>query len=630
MKKLYEIFSRLYTKEVHASGLAIVRIFYSLVLLCEVGQLYYFRHLVFDYIPYLQPYEIDFGPALIAWIIVISFLIFGAYTRQAAIINYLFSLVFIATISTFEYHMFYVYMGVNFLLIFTNISQVYSIDRLREKLLYSGVESEYKPSEKVSVLNYYILLLVGVGFVYFDSVLFKFGSDLWLNGLGLWLPASIPPITHFNTSFLLNIKWLVLGLGYLTLAFETVFIFVFFRKKWRPWLFLVGVGLHIGIIIEFPIPWFGLGVIALYCLLVPVSWWGKIGDKLSFRKPSLTIFYDRECPLCIRTKLVLKHFDWFDALEFNSIQEYGDQTEELKEIEEAKLLSDIYAITSDGKLIKGVKTYAYAFRRMPLFFPVGLLLAIPGISNFASLIYHKVAVSRSSGRCTEDSCSLSTKSTSDIKVQKKLFNNLSTKELKVGLVFAGVVILTLLQLNVSYNSLLVNRFKRSININHTYPGQVIQRVSSDLKDVSKIFFGITNHPVFMDNHFDGYNHVIAIVHEQENGSTNWLPIIDRNGNPSWYAYSFNWVNWTFRVNSPNINQKNLRSGIKRYTAFWATKNGHAFDDLTFRIMVKKIDTPDGWQKNFLKKQMNKPWVKAGYVYWKDEKFTADIVNIEAI
>ena len=52
------------SKPVDSTGLALFRIAYGLTLLGEFGHLYYFRHFVFDHIPYSVPYELNFGPAL--------------------------------------------------------------------------------------------------------------------------------------------------------------------------------------------------------------------------------------------------------------------------------------------------------------------------------------------------------------------------------------------------------------------------------------------------------------------------------------------------------------------------------------------------------------------------------------
>src|SRR6478736_7745025 len=103
-----------------------------------------------------------------------------------------------------------------------------------------------------------------------------------MTGIGMWLPASMAFMTYSSWPVLLNAKWLMLSLGYLTFAFEAFFAFLFFRKSWRIPLVLIGIGLHLGIAIIFPIPWFGLGVVAIYLLLVPLFLWRTIHNVLSF------------------------------------------------------------------------------------------------------------------------------------------------------------------------------------------------------------------------------------------------------------------------------------------------------------------------------------------------------------
>ncbi|MDM1521666.1 hypothetical protein, partial [Myroides odoratimimus] len=169
------------------------------------------------------------------------------------------------------------------------------------KYKYSNTKFEYNPPAEVSVLAYFIPILVGVAFVYFDSIFFKFSSEFWMKGLGMWLPTSVPPIILNDLQFLLNQEYLMYFLGYLTLVFEAIFLFTFFRKRWRVPLLIIGIGLHVGILICYPIPWFALGMCSLYLLMVPISWWALFFGTNKKRLPTITFYYDGECPLCNRT-----------------------------------------------------------------------------------------------------------------------------------------------------------------------------------------------------------------------------------------------------------------------------------------------------------------------------------------
>lgn len=630
MHKYLQFTNRLYNKKVDAAGLGVFRITYCMVLLCEVLQLYYFRHLIFDKVPFIQPAEINVGPALVAWMVTIIFLMLGLFARQAALINYLFSLVFIATIKTYEYHMFYAYMSINFLLIFTNISKVNSLDRLRLKLMYSNSRFNYTPSREVSVINYYVLILAGIALVYFDSIFYKFASHNWLTGIGMWLPASLPQVTHVDASPLLNIKWLALALGYITLAFETVFLFTFFRKKWRVPLLAIGIGLHIGIVIEFPIPWFGLGVITLYLLMVPVNVWWRIKKKLQFSKPRLTFFYDEECPLCTRTKIILSHLDFFGALRFKGVQTHQYKYPQLKNIPSEELLNNVYSLTRKKKVQAGIDTYRKVFLYLPSLFVLGFLMYLPGIYYLSKLIYKKIAKSRITERCTENNCGYIPQSPPTNQDEIKIFRNITLKDLRVKAIAIAALILILLQINITYNSKLLNDTKTRLGIKQSVMENLIQKISYPLSVLSRTFWGITAHAVFMDSHFNGYNHILAVEAETKQGKKIWLPIIDKEGHAGKYAYSFNWVKWTFRVDAPQINQESLKKGIRDFATFWAVKNGYDIHNISFNIFMKRCDIPKHWEYDFLKKQKNRPWEKIGSAGWRKDDFVIDIPEVESL
>jgi hypothetical protein len=90
---------------------------------------------------------------------------------------------------------------------------------------------------------------------------------------------------------------------------------------------------------------------------------------------------------------------------------------------------------------------------------------------------------------------------------------------------------------------------------------------------------------------------------------------------------------SFSTNSPNIVVKNLNNGVRDFTAFWANKSMKIdLSSAKFLIKVKKIDSLKDWQweKDFLNKQIAKPWVDGGYIEWKGKKFISHIKDIESL
>lgn len=625
------LFKNLYDKKISGMGLSVFRISYGTVLLLEIIQFYYFRHLMFDKIPYLEPAEINFGIPVAIWGISVFFIIIGLFTRTATIINYILSVILIGSITTYEYHMFYAYMGINFLLIFLPVSRNLSLDRLLLKYKYSNTRFNYNPPKEVSVLSYYIPVLLGIAFVYFDSVFFKFSSHFWRNGLGLWLPSSVPQTAFIPLNTFMNQKYLVLGMGFLTLIFESIFLFTFFRKKWRVPLLIIGLGLHIGILICYPIPWFALGMISIYLLMVPVSWWKRLFGTGKTVKPKMTFYYDAECPLCNRTKITIQHFDIYNKIEFKTVQFYAEQDELLKNIPLDEMLDDIHSVKQE-KIYKGLDTYIQVLNSMGYTKPLSWILRIPGIYHLGKSVYSYIAKTRNTERCTEENCGYIPPVVPAKDEEMKLLRNFTLKDLKISLIRMGVIILILMQLIVSYNSPVNKIIRDKIGFQETALNNKIERTCYTVEKTTKVYLGITGHGIFMDYHFSEYNHLIAVVYidKDNNKKEIWLPIMDKDGTPGKYLFGPIWAKWSFRANHNKIIQSDLEKGIRDFTAFWAKKNGVNLNDAEFIIKLKKIETPHNWEKDFLKKQMEKPWQDIGKAKWQDKIYSIEIPEVEKL
>ncbi len=615
---------RLYNKKISGLGLAIFRIVFSLILFCEVIKLNYFRQLIFDKIPFVTPAEIDFGTPLKIWMIALIFMMVGLFTRLMTIINYLLTVILIGSINTYEYHMFYTYLGMSFLMLFLPISRNLSLDRLLLKYKYSNTRFLYSPPKEVSILCYYIPLFIGVAFVYLDSIFYKFQSIFWTKGLGVWFPTSLPFTNFISITNLLDQKYTMLFMGYLALAFESIFIFTFFRKKWKFPLLIIGLGLHLGILICYPIPYFALGMCSIYILMVPVSWWERL-FRVNKKPAKLIFYYDGECPLCNRTKITIQHFDIAKRVDFRTVQYYAEQDKLLKDIPADDLLDDIHSV-KNRKVYKGLDTYIQVFNAITYLRPISWILRIPGVYHLGKVVYQFVAKNRNTERCTEDNCGYTPPSLPPDEDQFKILQNYTLKDLKISLISIGLVLIIAIQVLVSYNSIGAKGGFEDTSI-----GKRINKISDAIEKRSKTYAGITHHAVFLDSHFREYNHIISIAYLDNKGHEIWLPIIEKDGTPGKYLSGPIWTKWSFQVSNNVINQDNLKTGIRDFTAFWAAMNNVNLNDAKFTIKVKKIDTvPYHWEKGFLLKQMNKPWKDVGTAIWTNKEFSVQIPEIETL
>jgi hypothetical protein len=98
------------------------------------------------------------------------------------------------------------------------------------------------PQVTVSVLAYYLPILICLGFLYFDSAIHKLFAEHWRNGLGSWLPSTQPYyVSALDMSWLLNHEWAEKTIGYTILVFQFTFLFFFAHRSLRIVYLFVGM-----------------------------------------------------------------------------------------------------------------------------------------------------------------------------------------------------------------------------------------------------------------------------------------------------------------------------------------------------------------------------------------------------
>lgn len=612
LRKLRNALAR---RETSPLPLAVFRIVYGLVLLAEVCQLFYFRHLIFDEIPYLRPAEAAQTYALAAWIVVLGCLILGLHTRTACVINYILSLVVLSTLRNFEYHCDHIYLGVNLLLIFAPVGEVLSLDRRRAVRANPGAAVE---RATVSGLYADALVFVAIGLVYFDSFFWKCDQSIWRNGLGVGLPMSLPqniwlPPTIVN--LIANQKTLLAFLSYLTLVFEATFLFAMWYRPLRPWLVVIGVGLHFGILVAFPIPFFGLTMLALYLLVAPPEWfdraeewlvqrWGRTRGKASMGAPQFGRVAIRRRnlrtdpvaepgtrPVGRQPNAPLPHRFGVRAAGFHAPGTPVPAGIAVRQASERRSYA-ISAMRANASLSAAFRAFVESELEDELLADrEATLKRGPGTPS-SSVLDSTINGNPNSANC-----------------DRNLW-------ITAALCFVAAVMQFLLILETP-----VLGIKDYSSI---APPTRAEAAYAGLKEMLYDLAGISSHGVFLDGHFKDYNRIIAVTFLRPDGSQKWLPILSERGTAKRYASGRIWCNWLFRSTSKYCDLATLERGVQRYTAFWAAQNNISLTNATFYVQVKRLDTIGDWEQDFLWRQTQKPWQFAGHGTWLNNQFRLNV------
>jgi len=630
LNMLSQLFAHYQQRTAPAFVIGLFRMLYGLIAFQEILFLLYFNHLIFDPIPYIDV-EFPMIPLFLClWALVAGCVIVGYKSQFAIIANYIFWIVFVNFTPMqrdfdggFDLFM----IGVGFFLIFMPISRTLSVDNLLYKLQFS-YKNQPILVRTTSQLSFLLPVMVCLGFLYFDSAIHKMFAEHWRNGLGGWLPSSMPYyISALDLSWMLDNEILQKSIGYLILIFQFSFIFLFFRRRFRPFFLFVGAGLHIGITISFNIYPFGLGMLAVYVLMIPFSWWQAIADKLVFKQPQLIVFYDGDCPLCNRTATIIKHFDVFQGVAFKDLQTYSDSVPELQGYDQHVLLQDLYALDTQSRLYSGVDTYIQIFHKMRYLTMIAWCLRLPGIYQLAKFIYRRIADNRQRDVCDASCASASVQRVYPMDLYTRIFEHYAVQKPKqfryrLAKVF---MVLVVLQLNSSIHYGFLYRFYDLSKVESSLVNQA-RLLSNSVLMLSTTFLGITPHALYLHDHFAGYNDIFALTYIDKQGKEQWLPFVNEQGRmlaPNWGRVHSMWANIAV---TPHINKDRLDKFMMKVTAFWGTKVGLDLNHAQFIIKHKQIKMPFEWENKLRSRNLSGVWNNVGTVTWRNKRANIQMID----
>ncbi len=90
-------------------------------------------------------------------------------------------------------------------------------------------------------------------------------------------------------------------------------------------------------------------------------------DRLMQTNTRVTVWFDADCPLCMREIALMQRLDKRNAIEFVAIQGTGDCP-----LDRATLLARFHARNSDGELVSGAAAFAAMWREIPVLRPLGV------------------------------------------------------------------------------------------------------------------------------------------------------------------------------------------------------------------------------------------------------------------
>lgn len=125
------------------------------------------------------------------------------------------------------------------------------------------------------------------------------------------------------------------------------------------------------------------------------------------KPPRDTVLYDGRCRFCRSQVAILRRLDLGRALEFTSLHN-PSVGHDFPELAHDDLLAQMVVVDKAGLARGGADAVRYLSRRLPLLWPLAVLLHVPGTLPLWAALYRFIARNRMriAGSCDDGTCKL--------------------------------------------------------------------------------------------------------------------------------------------------------------------------------------------------------------------------------
>lgn len=201
-------------------------------------------------------------------------------------------------------------------------------------------------------------ILMALGYTYSGAT--KLVSPSWLDGTAIAHifenPLARPGAVR---EAILALPDALLRLGtWATLAFELLFAPLVLSRRFRPWMWMLGLAMHVGLIALIDFADLSLGMVMLHLFTFDPAW----VPPVRARAPE-TVFYDGQCGLCHRAVRFLIAEDDTPGGAFR-FAPLGGETFQASILNPSVLPDSLVLLSDDGRILVRSRAVLHAGRRL--------------------------------------------------------------------------------------------------------------------------------------------------------------------------------------------------------------------------------------------------------------------------
>ncbi len=241
--------------------------------------------------------------------------------------------------------------------------------------------------------------------IYGIAGLSKLQGPSWWTGTALWRTMATGEFVAWNLTPVAAWPWTINFLTHLSLALELLYPILIWVGIVRPLLLGGIVALHVGIAVINPgLTEFGLIMIAANLVFVSGGW--LRGLVTGHFQPALRVLFDGACPRCRASMALLTAADpghVLDPVDLTAVNVASIDPRLTRD----DCMRSMHVIARSGTITVGFDAVRTLTAWLPLFWPLGFFVFLPGVAWAGRRVYNAVAASRPRDvACTDEVCGI--------------------------------------------------------------------------------------------------------------------------------------------------------------------------------------------------------------------------------
>jgi len=264
-----------------------------------------------------------------------------------------------------------------------------------------------RPGATVSANLGLRLIQLHLAFIYGMAGLAKLQGPSWWTGMALWGTMTAGEFAWLDFTRLAAWPMVLNVLTHGSLALEIAYPILVWFGATRPLMIAGAVLLHLGIALVSPgLAEFGLAMIAANLAFVSGRWLRGLATGREDEQPAVRVLFDGACPRCRASMALLTAADPDHVVEPIDLTAVDVKAVHPSLTPEACMRA-MHVVERSGKVKAGYDAVVRVGSWLPLFRPLAIVGALPGVANVGRIVYDRVASSRPrDAACTDDVCGL--------------------------------------------------------------------------------------------------------------------------------------------------------------------------------------------------------------------------------